>query len=73
MKHYALCTSLVLMLFAGSGCGGGPATGMPSAAALENAPAGPPPGAGAVAPKRSMVKNGARPAAGGPPRTSSRL
>lgn len=73
MRNVALCTALTVMLFAANGCGtGGPTTGMPTAAELENAPAGPPPGASAVAPKRSVVKNGGRPNPG-PPRTSSRL
>ena len=74
MRRYVLLTALAVTLVAGNGCGGGgPTTGMPTAAALENAPVGPPPGAGAVPPKRSVVKNGARAVPGGPPRGSSRL
>jgi hypothetical protein len=67
-------TLLTLLAFALPGCGGsGPATGMPTAEELANAPTGPPPDAGAAPPRSAVLKNSARYQTYSPARRTSRL
>lgn len=73
MRRYTICSALSLVLLTAAGCGGGLAAGMPTAAEMENAPMGPPSDAGAVPPKRAVVRNGIRPSPYASPRSTGRL